>query len=302
VKCVQEHKATDNCCGEREKTGFVSLKDFNENVLMQDYGFLMETKKLVENRRVADPDLHKKTAPPNKKRKKQQQQQQVNVNVNQPRKLQILAKHLLDKCNTVLHLMPTSFSRRKQNRTAWKQKCIFWTMELDREHGGKELLHNNDENKSLAELLEKVEGIEEEMLFLPVYGRPANDPLFYKVEDRSMTLKELLSGKAIVEFPTILIRKQMEEKLIINSEVGEQIRRELKGALMEEAKDGGKEEEEEDQEAEEQSSSSVSSSSSSSCSSSSGDDEMEDFSGDDEIFSTKKRSKKDGDDVTNLWQ
>ncbi len=50
--CVKVHKETLKCNGERDVVGFVLLKEFDDNQLMDDYNFLLRAKKAVENGKV----------------------------------------------------------------------------------------------------------------------------------------------------------------------------------------------------------------------------------------------------------
>ena len=215
--CSKVHKEAQACSGQRDMTGFVRLKEFDDNHLMDDYLFLSTTKKALENQRVHGTVK----APPLQRRPKRGREE---INADQPPKMQGLARHCLAQHQTTVHLMPKSFTRRRQNKTHLKQGVVYWTVEVV---AGEErqFVHKVPDSDPLEALLARVGG-EHKVVLLPVHGRPANDPLFFRVDDRSASLRELLRGKEIVEFPTLLLREAIDEKLVTNSAAGATLREE----------------------------------------------------------------------------
>jgi hypothetical protein len=215
--CSKVHKTTQACSGQRDVTGFVRLKEFDDNRLMDDYAFLSGAKKALENQRVHGSVK----APPPQRRQKRGREE---INADQPPKMQALARHCLAEHQTTVHLMPKSFTRRKQNKTHIKQGVVYWTVEVV-VGDEKQLLHKVPDSDTVASLLARV-ALVEGVALLPVYGRPANDPLYFRIDDRNASLRDVLRGKEIVEFPTVLLRAEIDEKLVANSTEGATLREE----------------------------------------------------------------------------
>ncbi|CAD5123048.1 DgyrCDS11429 [Dimorphilus gyrociliatus] len=49
LECVKQHKKAVDCDGKRDKTAYLSLDKFNDNVLYSDYYFLEDVNRAVEN-------------------------------------------------------------------------------------------------------------------------------------------------------------------------------------------------------------------------------------------------------------
>ncbi len=195
--CCKVHKETQACSGQRDVTGFVRLKEFDDNRLMDDYLFLSSTKKALENQRVHG--IVK--APPPQRRPKRGREE---INADQPPKMQGLARHCLAEHQTTVHLMPQSFTRRKQNKTHIRQGVVYWTVEIVAGED-RRLVHKVPDSDPLEALLARAGGGEGKVALMPVHGRPANDPLFFRLDNRNASLRDVLRGKEIVEFPTVLL-------------------------------------------------------------------------------------------------
>lgn len=104
-------------------------------------------------------------------------------NADVPLKLQKLAKHCLQKWNCVLHLMPSSFSRRRENRTFMRSGAVAWTVEVFAAGKRIALLHRVLESDTIESVIAKCpeSHIPNPVVVMPVYGRPANSPKYFKV-------------------------------------------------------------------------------------------------------------------------
>jgi hypothetical protein len=103
------------------------------------------------------------------------------ANVDLPLKLQKLARHCFEKWNCVLHLMPASFSRRRDNRTHLKRGSMIWSVEIMVHSERLALLHKVFESDTIGSVLSRLQDrpLPAEVL-MPVYGRPANSPKYFK--------------------------------------------------------------------------------------------------------------------------
>ncbi len=217
--CVKVHKDAEACSGTRDVTGFVRLREFDDNQLMDDYQFLSSTKKALENERI---HASVKPASPAQRRPKRGRDE---VNADQPPKWQALARHCRETGQTIVHLMPKSLSRRKLNRSHLKQGAVYWTVEVVKSNGERMLLHRVPESETLIALLGRMNAdVSSAAVVMPVYGRPANEPLFFRFDDREATLAQMLRGKEVLEFPTLLLKDSIDEKLVVNSTEGASLR------------------------------------------------------------------------------
>lgn len=49
LNCCRQHKVNTGCSGEREKTRYVEKEEFGESLLLNDYRFLEEQSRLIDN-------------------------------------------------------------------------------------------------------------------------------------------------------------------------------------------------------------------------------------------------------------
>ncbi|XP_043694741.1 box C/D snoRNA protein 1-like [Telopea speciosissima] len=139
LPCVKAHKQRTGCTGKRPRTQFVPLSKFDDNLLISDYNFLEEAKRVAESaqrmRYGKFGDFHFKL----------------------PFKLKML-RNAAGRRNTRLLLLPKGMSKREKNQSRYDQKknSIFWTIEW-RFHSTDVILidHGVDENTNFCSIIEK---------------------------------------------------------------------------------------------------------------------------------------------------
>jgi len=168
-----------------------------------------------------------------------------------PKPLRTLKKEAL-KRNINLKIMPTSFTRRKQNTTYFNRskKCVHWRVEwLFVEEDVQMTDENVNEMDSLLEVLrhhfesinvsQKLRnymkiGLENLTFLMKVPNTNANKPMYYHLEGHQK-LVEALAYKEIIEFPTILVIHSNNSKKYPIANYSTQVEEE-KGAIQEEEK------------------------------------------------------------------
>ncbi|KAJ6830195.1 box C/D snoRNA protein 1-like [Iris pallida] len=142
LPCVKSHKHRTGCTGKRNRTEFVPLSDFNDNLLISDYNLLEETKRVAESARrmAASIDGFRGY-----------------VGFRLPIKLQKL-RNAANSRKTRLILLPPGMAKRETNRSRYdpRKKSIFWTIEW-RFHATNIVLvdHGIDEHMSFSSVIEK---------------------------------------------------------------------------------------------------------------------------------------------------
>ncbi|XP_012219228.1 box C/D snoRNA protein 1 [Linepithema humile] len=216
LACVNVHKRELNCDGIRDKTKFVPLASFTDMDVLSDYRFLEQINRSI--------DIKKR----NPERKYTRQN--------------ILPVHLYKLRNAAAYrkvsllFMPQIFSRHKENTTFlnWKTNELFWRIEwiFPQAENTKWIVKKALDNITLATLLDQVlnpVSLEEDTNIAELNARLvlANKLQFYRAAgvngikvllkaekikkanfrfyqlDLTLTLKENLENKTIVEFPTL---------------------------------------------------------------------------------------------------
>ncbi|KAM0731063.1 Box C/D snoRNA protein 1 [Formica fusca] len=216
--CVNLHKKELDCNGIRDKTKFIPIASFADLDLLSDYRFLEEVGRLVDT----------KKRNPEKKYIRQF----------------ILPMHLHKlRCaascrKTSLLFMPKIFSRHKENTTFlnWKTNELFWRIEwiFPQAQNVKWVVERTSDNARLSTLVEQVldpisSENETDIEKLNVKLALADKLQFYRAAgltsikvllkaekikkanfkfydlDFTLTLKENLENKTIVEFPTLYV-------------------------------------------------------------------------------------------------
>ncbi|XP_068662580.1 uncharacterized protein [Aristolochia californica] len=139
LSCVKSHKQHSNCNGKRNRTEFVPLSEFDDNLLIADYNFLEETKRVSES---AERMLMGFGG---------------NYRFKMPFKLRLL-RNAAGRRKTRLFLLPGGMSRREKNQSLYdqKRKSILWTVEWHFNLVNIVLVdHRVDENASLYSVIEK---------------------------------------------------------------------------------------------------------------------------------------------------
>ncbi|XP_060603820.1 box C/D snoRNA protein 1-like [Ruditapes philippinarum] len=202
LECVKQHKVNTDCSGQRDKTAYVKLSDFNDRNLLNDYRLLEDTGR--KNNNAARDVLKRKH--------------------NRPNFLRELEKQAgIRKIN--LRLMPYPMSRRKSNSTNYQNrlKKMFWQIEWVFADVDLTLIDKRIcEDDTLESVLEKHVGVDSDpvvrhkikpyitagrenwKLFMRYENTSADKPQFYKL-DLTQSLLENFRYKQIVEYPSIHI-------------------------------------------------------------------------------------------------
>ncbi|XP_022223468.2 box C/D snoRNA protein 1 [Drosophila obscura] len=219
VACVQIHKRELVCDGVRDRTKFVPLSEMTARELMSDYCFLEQCTRYADDRKCDQA--------------KRYTQQQRYLPVPQHR-----MRAAAQKRNIQLSLLLPHFSRHKENTTFldWKQNRFYWRIdwlfvnaaeeeeEDDQIKSARFVDARCDEELTLSALLVKYVDLQQETarenrkllvrhqtvgigglsFWLQAEGVRRSAIRCYHLE-ANQTLRENLSGKTIVEFPTIFV-------------------------------------------------------------------------------------------------
>ncbi|XP_011860089.1 PREDICTED: box C/D snoRNA protein 1 isoform X2 [Vollenhovia emeryi] len=217
LTCVNVHKKELECNGIRDKTRFIPMTSFTDLDLLSDYRFLEEVNRSVDTKK-RNPEM-----------KYTRQITNLPVHLH---KLRCAASYK----KVSLLFMPQFFSRHKENTTYlnWKTNELFWRLEwiFPLAENVECIVERNLDSVRLSTLLEQIldpvsstDGTDIEKLngrlFLAdklQFYRAAglsNIKVFLKAEkikkansrfydlDLTLTLRENLENKTIVEFPTL---------------------------------------------------------------------------------------------------
>ncbi|KAL1925540.1 uncharacterized protein VTP21DRAFT_423 [Calcarisporiella thermophila] len=255
LSCSKRHKEVIGCNGQRDKTHFVSMNDYNYSHMMNDYVFLEDVSRTVDT--ATRDNLQNSRAP-----RRGRQTPKYNA------KTQQLLREAR-KRGVKLTLVAPGMKRRTVNCTGYsqKQKKIFWTVEwVFPECNNASVvdtgipdsytilpsltrLFNQDrpEISNLKQQFDHFSHNQEFVLLLKKPFTPANKPAYYSLSDpRNTTWARWLRGKQVLEFPTVLVYTKTPSDLeIINEPEEKSVRegeteREQYGA--EEPKETGNEE------------------------------------------------------------
>jgi hypothetical protein len=205
LKCCKTHKELYSCNGQRDKTKFVKLNEFSERELMNDYNFLEEQSRLVDN---TQRDVLKRK-------------------YDITHSMEYLKNLAYRQSKIVLQYMPRHSTKRLANRTRYDNvtKIISWHIDFkffDIVYTLNELCSSKE---SVGNILSKFYKEHEFTLFL--IGQPLheyqsgfeNDDLNVLYEIRNFTLKckyfikfdlkrsleECFHRKTIIEYPVLNI-------------------------------------------------------------------------------------------------
>ncbi|XP_033643338.1 mucin-2-like [Asterias rubens] len=201
LHCVKRHKSTQDCSGVRDKAAFVTIKNFTDRHLLNDYRFL------------EDVDRKAYSAVTDEASK---QHQYTN-------KYQQLSRNCKSR-KVWLSLLPPVFSRHKENTSYFqrKEKTIYWRVHWKFPQSDAEFVNKSVSEKLplidiLALYLDPVkgdpvrrqrlkrycqEGLDNLRLFMKDEGRPANSVRYHELDVKD-TLCGNLTCKSVIEFPTI---------------------------------------------------------------------------------------------------
>lgn len=194
--CVVSHKQSFGCSGERPPTEFVPAKEFNDRVLYRDFNFLEKTSSLLHTaKRTPKVDVLQKRA--------------------------LLKKEAYNR-GVHLKTFPPQFCRAKTNTSHVRKRKganeIWWKVEWRFLISIEEDVVFTDtclpEDKILGELIRRfldntwtVEATKHKLL--PFQDVELTVSLATKPEDsldQSLSLKDILAGKQVIEFPVFLVK------------------------------------------------------------------------------------------------
>lgn len=225
LTCLNLHKRELKCDGIRDRTKYIPLVKMTKVDLMNDYYFLEECTKFVEDR------------------KRDHRKRFTCYNKNLPAHLFRLRQAAADR-GTMLRILLQNFSKRQKNTTylEFKSGKILWRIEWCFPNGNETLVfidENINEDSKLHDIVDKylepasnnnisginklsyyqARGISGVQLLLKAEGikQCRNRVIPLNVHD---TLREALRGKTVVEFPTIYVvfKDQAEQFDIVDSD------------------------------------------------------------------------------------
>lgn len=204
LSCVNSHKARTSCTGKRNRTEFVPLSKFDDNLLLSDYNLLEETKRATES-------AHRLAS-------------SINgfgyFGFKLPKPISML-RNAAYKRRIKLLLLHSAMSKRKLNRSRYdyKKGSIFWTVEWKFHATDISLVdHFVDENTSLVSVIEKHLAptplrdqltpfrnlsIDELKIFIRKTPKGPKSP--FRELDINGSLNEQLSDVVILEYPVISV-------------------------------------------------------------------------------------------------
>lgn len=211
LACTKAHKQEKACTGKRSRTEMVTLSDFTERQLLSDYKFLEEAARLH--------DVAQRSEAP-----------------RPARQLPLGLQNFVDEAQRrgiKYELLPPGMQRRKQNSSRFdrRSRTIFWHIHWHFP-AAKESVHDLkvSEQTPLKQILQQhislapgnsvkrhalrlyVEaGLENLQILMKKEHCPANKSEFHQL-DIDKFLRQQLSGKAVVEFPVLIVLLPEEEK------------------------------------------------------------------------------------------
>ncbi|XP_045818862.1 box C/D snoRNA protein 1-like [Trifolium pratense] len=202
LPCVKAHKLRTGCTGKRNRTQFVPISQFNDNILLSDYNLLEEVKRVAEAASRTRSKLGMYT------------------NFKLPHYLKSLQNAARSR-RTKLLFLPNGMSQREKNRSQYdhRKKSINWTIEWHF-HSTSVVLHDHgvNENTSFCSILEKhfqpgpwnhqlKEFFDDELdhlkLFIRKYPKGPKSP--FKELDMKAPIKQQLENVVILEYPVIFV-------------------------------------------------------------------------------------------------
>jgi len=210
--CVKQHKIQFDCNGKRDKIPFVKISQFTEEQFHDDYRFLEETVNTLDA-----------TA---------RQHRQIAISAqelpNWLKKIQFEARLR----GTRLKILPAGFVKRKANKTAfiYKEKAIHWDVEWlfknIRCDGTDFLIHDRrvNENFSIETALnchlkpvDPILELEKTRLMNAFQAKGAYSVIlktedgYSRVDNLASSLRDILIGKTVIEFPIFIVTHSMED-------------------------------------------------------------------------------------------
>ncbi|XP_015360226.1 box C/D snoRNA protein 1 isoform X2 [Marmota marmota marmota] len=202
LPCVKKHKAELTCNGVRNKTAFVSIQQFTEMNLLSDYRFLEDVARTADH---ISRDVFLKRPISNKH--------------------MCFLKNRARKQGIDLKLLPTGFTKRKENSTIFdkKKQKFCWHVKLQFPQSQAEYIEKRvPEDKTINEILkpyvdpEKSDPVIRQRLKAYIHSQ-TEVQILMKVEymqqnlvryyelDPYKSLLDNLKNKVIIEYPTLYV-------------------------------------------------------------------------------------------------
>lgn len=207
------HKEDMHCNGKRDRTSFIGRGDFDDTTFFSDYKFLEEVK--------LAGDVAKRAKPPTPKQEL-------------PRHLQTLVYQAKQR-DIDLKILAPGMEKRKSNTTRYdyKKQTFNWKVEWEFVAAGcKAGSPRVNEAMLLIDALQetltpapgsslKTEDllkyarcdVDQLVLLMKKEKTPANAPLYHRLDGKK-TVRDMLKGKVIVEYPVVLVLLPEEENLV----------------------------------------------------------------------------------------
>lgn len=192
LSCINLHKTQSQCLGIRNKTEFIPIQSFRDRHLLNDFRFLEEISRNIDNSK----------------------------RLSYARQLSLLhpnhIKHLIyqsKRRNLNLSILPRNFSKHKNNRSYFKFKTnlIEWTVDWIVYTKSEQINTLNPENEILRDAFMKTfeKLVEFNSLLnsdIKIYlkSETIQQQKFHEL-DLSKTICENLKGKEIIEYPVFYV-------------------------------------------------------------------------------------------------
>ncbi|XP_068445582.1 box C/D snoRNA protein 1 [Clinocottus analis] len=199
--CVKKHKDDTGCSGVRNKTAFVTLKDFDEMALLSDYRLLEDTG------RFAGGATRDKLI-------------QTPRSTSRAKRLAANGR----KMNLTLRFLPITFTKSKENSTVFftKEKMFLWHLKVIFPQSSTEFSQRRVSDRQTVEqiLTPYIHPTESDpvtrqklkvyvrtpfdhvKVFMKAEGRKANSVRYHELDIRK-TLRDNLSYKTLIEYPVL---------------------------------------------------------------------------------------------------
>ncbi|KAL0909800.1 hypothetical protein M5K25_020698 [Dendrobium thyrsiflorum] len=202
LPCVNSHKKRTSCTGKRRLTEHLPLSQFDDNLLLADYKFLEETKRVAESARRMISGFR------------------CYFGFKLPTKLFML-RNAARRGQIQLLFFPAGMSKRETNQSRYDQRknTIFWTLELRFHDTGVVLVHHGvDEHANLLSILVKhltpgpwnhklrsfcEAQLDDLKLFLQI--NPKNSKSTFRKLDIKAPIGSQLAKIVVVEHPIIFV-------------------------------------------------------------------------------------------------
>ncbi|KAK2886121.1 hypothetical protein Q8A67_016958 [Cirrhinus molitorella] len=203
LACVKQHKTASGCFGVRDKTAFVSLSEFDEINLLNDYRFLEDTARLSQ----------------------QSNRDVVLVRSRQHPKEGMWMIRKARAVKVTLKFLPKVFSKHRENRTIFRRAegRFYWHLKIHFPQSDAVYSERYPDNRELDQILNdyihpsESDPVKRQKLKAYVHSPQEDIRVFLKSEqtqpnslrylelDLKKTLQENLMHKTIVEYPEIFV-------------------------------------------------------------------------------------------------